>query len=388
MLENMKRDYVLYANVRGIPQRLILTKHILRNSMHTCFVAIGMSIPQLIAGTIVVENVFAWPGLGTLCIDSIFNRDYPVIQAYVLLIGTSVFFREKYIKIAFIVYAIASLIVGVQTIIAYGVSFEISDVYLVSHKNSICVNWAVCAVGMMFFCVSGKKGFFSLIYLLLSIIFLMLILMVRGRAAFVAAFLCIVYILIKIFTKFSPSKIIFFIFIGMLIIPALILLVNYFGIGSFIFASFMQGRVGTDLDTISSGRMITMYDNIQYIMNNPLFGSAYSVGNLETGHMYILRVLVMFGLVGGLPFLIPYFYIMKYILNGMMSSHANAKLYIWELGYYLAAILYIVSLFEPAFPLAPKTVTSVVYFMLGISIRGTLMHQSKKKMYGPNVSIG
>lgn len=56
--------------------------------MQTCFVAIGMSIPQLIAGTIVVENVFAWPGLGTLCIESIFNRDYPIIQAYVLLIGT------------------------------------------------------------------------------------------------------------------------------------------------------------------------------------------------------------------------------------------------------------------------------------------------------------
>ena len=87
MPENMKQDYVLYANVRGLPQRLILTKHILRNSMHTCFVAIGMSIPQLIAGTIVVENVFAWPGLGTLCIESIFNRDYPVVQAYVLLIG-------------------------------------------------------------------------------------------------------------------------------------------------------------------------------------------------------------------------------------------------------------------------------------------------------------
>lgn len=88
MLENMKKDYVLYANVRGLSQRLILTKHILRNSMQTCFVAIGMSIPQLIAGTIVVENVFAWPRLGTLCIESIFNRDYPIIQAYVLLIGT------------------------------------------------------------------------------------------------------------------------------------------------------------------------------------------------------------------------------------------------------------------------------------------------------------
>ena len=87
MLENMKQDYVLYANVRGLPQKSILVKHILKNSMHTCIVAIGMSIPQLISGTIVVENVFAWPGLGTLCISSIFNRDYPVIQTYVLLIG-------------------------------------------------------------------------------------------------------------------------------------------------------------------------------------------------------------------------------------------------------------------------------------------------------------
>ncbi len=87
MIENMKEDYVLYANVRGLNQRRILVKHILINSLHTCFIAIGMSIPQLIAGTIVVENIFAWPGLGTLCIQSIFNRDYPVIQIYVLLIG-------------------------------------------------------------------------------------------------------------------------------------------------------------------------------------------------------------------------------------------------------------------------------------------------------------
>lgn len=88
MLENMKEDYVLYANVRGLKLNNILRKHILKNSLHSCIVAIGMSIPQLISGTIVVENVFAWPGVGKLCITSIFNRDYPVIQAYVLMIGT------------------------------------------------------------------------------------------------------------------------------------------------------------------------------------------------------------------------------------------------------------------------------------------------------------
>ena len=77
MLENMNQDYVLYANVRGLPQKSIMVKHILKNSMHTCIVAMGMSIPQMIAGTIVVENVFSWPGLGTLCISSIFNRICP-----------------------------------------------------------------------------------------------------------------------------------------------------------------------------------------------------------------------------------------------------------------------------------------------------------------------
>ncbi|WP_069872073.1 nickel/cobalt ABC transporter permease [Fusibacter sp. 3D3] len=87
MLENMKEDYVAYAKVRGLKPWRISVLHILRNSLQSCIVAIGMSIPQLISGTIVVENVFAWPGIGKLCIESIFNRDYPMIQLYILFIG-------------------------------------------------------------------------------------------------------------------------------------------------------------------------------------------------------------------------------------------------------------------------------------------------------------
>lgn len=87
MVENMSQEYVNYANVRGLKRMNILINHILKNSLHTCIIAVGMSIPQLISGTIVVENVFAFPGLGTLCITSVFSRDMPVIQAYVLLVG-------------------------------------------------------------------------------------------------------------------------------------------------------------------------------------------------------------------------------------------------------------------------------------------------------------
>lgn len=87
MLEQMKENYVFYAKVRGIKNKVIITKHVLKNALQSCMTALGMSIVQLIAGTVVVENIFALPGLGRLCISAIFNRDYPVIQAYILMMG-------------------------------------------------------------------------------------------------------------------------------------------------------------------------------------------------------------------------------------------------------------------------------------------------------------
>ncbi|GAB7196384.1 nickel/cobalt ABC transporter permease [Dickeya oryzae] len=87
MLGNLRQNYVLYARARGLPEPLIITKHVLVNSLHASLVAIGMSIPKLIAGTVVIENIFAWPGVGRLCLSAIFNRDYPIIQAYMLLMA-------------------------------------------------------------------------------------------------------------------------------------------------------------------------------------------------------------------------------------------------------------------------------------------------------------
>lgn len=86
MVQNKRENYVLYAKVRGLKERTIL-KHIFKNSLHSSITALGMSIPKLIAGTVIVENIFAWPGIGRLCVTAIFNHDYPVIQAYVLLMA-------------------------------------------------------------------------------------------------------------------------------------------------------------------------------------------------------------------------------------------------------------------------------------------------------------
>lgn len=86
MVQNKQRNFVLYARARGLRPGVIW-RHIFRNSLQSTLTGLGMSLPKLVAGTFVVETIFAWPGLGWLCVTAIFNRDFPVIQAYVLLMA-------------------------------------------------------------------------------------------------------------------------------------------------------------------------------------------------------------------------------------------------------------------------------------------------------------
>lgn len=76
-----------YCRALGLKPRAV-TRHQLMNSLASSITALGMSIPKLVAGSFAVECIFAWPGLGRLAVTSIFGRDYPVVQAYVLLIAT------------------------------------------------------------------------------------------------------------------------------------------------------------------------------------------------------------------------------------------------------------------------------------------------------------
>ena len=80
MVQNKHENYVYYARIRGLKETTII-KHIFKNSLQSSLTALGMSIPKLIAGTVVVENIFAWPGVGRVCVDAIFNRDFPVIRS-------------------------------------------------------------------------------------------------------------------------------------------------------------------------------------------------------------------------------------------------------------------------------------------------------------------
>jgi len=88
--EALHHDYVLTAQAKGLSRRTILWRHVLPNAMIPVVTVIGYNFGHSLTGAILVETVFAWPGIGSLFITSITNRDYPVLQGIFLLAGVSV----------------------------------------------------------------------------------------------------------------------------------------------------------------------------------------------------------------------------------------------------------------------------------------------------------
>jgi peptide/nickel transport system permease protein len=90
MVEELDRDYVRMARAKGLPERQIGRKHVLRNSLISVVTVAAIQIPFIISGSVVVEIVFAYPGIGRLLVNRVGSHDFPVVQALVLLIGASV----------------------------------------------------------------------------------------------------------------------------------------------------------------------------------------------------------------------------------------------------------------------------------------------------------
>ncbi|RIK46510.1 MAG: hypothetical protein DCC58_02985 [Chloroflexi bacterium] len=84
-LEILRQDFVTTARSKGLMERVVVSRHVVRNAMLPVVTVIGLRLAFLMSGTIIVETIFAWPGVGRLFIDSIFRLDYQVIQAIVLL---------------------------------------------------------------------------------------------------------------------------------------------------------------------------------------------------------------------------------------------------------------------------------------------------------------
>jgi peptide/nickel transport system permease protein len=87
MLEVVRQDYIQSARAKGLAERVVIGKHALRNAMLPIVTILGLSLPGLIGGSVIVESVFAIPGMGQLMVQSVFQRDYPVIMANLVIVS-------------------------------------------------------------------------------------------------------------------------------------------------------------------------------------------------------------------------------------------------------------------------------------------------------------
>ncbi len=87
MLEELNQDYVRTARAKGLPERTVVYRHALRNAMIPIITVLGLQFGALLAGAIVTETIFSWPGIGRLTITAIGNRDYYLVQGCILAIG-------------------------------------------------------------------------------------------------------------------------------------------------------------------------------------------------------------------------------------------------------------------------------------------------------------
>jgi peptide/nickel transport system permease protein len=94
MIEELNKDYVRMARAKGLSERTVLLKHVARNSLISVVTVAALQIAFLIDGAVVVEQVFTWPGVGRLLIRSILQRDFPIIQAAVLMVATVIVFAN------------------------------------------------------------------------------------------------------------------------------------------------------------------------------------------------------------------------------------------------------------------------------------------------------
>lgn len=90
LLDVQPADYVRTARAKGLGERAILMRHMYKNAAGPVVTVIGLTVGSLVGGAVIVESVFAWPGLGRLAVQAIANRDFPVVQAFVFLVALAI----------------------------------------------------------------------------------------------------------------------------------------------------------------------------------------------------------------------------------------------------------------------------------------------------------
>ena len=101
MIDIFDQDFVRTARAKGLPRTVVLYRHALRSGLVPIVSMLGLQFAYLMGGAIVVENVFAWNGVGRLAIEAVFARDYPLIQGFILFFATVVALASVVVDVAY-----------------------------------------------------------------------------------------------------------------------------------------------------------------------------------------------------------------------------------------------------------------------------------------------
>ena len=85
MLDVLDSEYIKLARIKGLPERIVIWKHALRNALISPLTIMGMLLPGVVLGAVITEQIFNWPGMGRLLVDATFSRDFPVVQAVTVI---------------------------------------------------------------------------------------------------------------------------------------------------------------------------------------------------------------------------------------------------------------------------------------------------------------
>jgi ABC-type dipeptide/oligopeptide/nickel transport system permease component len=102
LMDTLDSEYVKLARIKGNPELVVVIKHALRNALIPVVMLMGMQLAMLLGGSVFIENVFRWPGVGSLLVNSIDGRDYPLIQAITLLTSSALVFIMLIVDILFV----------------------------------------------------------------------------------------------------------------------------------------------------------------------------------------------------------------------------------------------------------------------------------------------
>ena len=101
MIEVMDTDFIRTARAKGLPERTVILRHAMRHAMLPVVTILGIGMGRLIAGSVIIEVVFAWPGVGRLIIDSIVRSDFPMVQTAIIVLAASISLANVLVDVSY-----------------------------------------------------------------------------------------------------------------------------------------------------------------------------------------------------------------------------------------------------------------------------------------------